>query len=110
MFSLKRRKIEAWLRTAAPSPFAALLRDWHTGAMAEKLALIGITKPDFHIDWHDDYRCINIQGRHNRGYVDIQIEESEFSLAADPDEPDDPAFFPLTSCGDFYLTVRSFLE
>lgn len=110
MFFFKRRKIESWLQTAAPSPFAELLSDWHSGAMAEKLARLGLGKAEFHIDWLNDYRCINIQGRRNRDYVDIQIEKTEFSLAVDPDEPDEPENFPLVSCEAFYETVRSFLE
>lgn len=105
----KRRKIEAWLRTAAPSPFAELLSEWHSGAMAKQLALFGIKKPEVHIDWLPDYRCINIQGIHSERYVDIQIEPDTFSIAVDEDEPDDHAEFPLESSRAFYQTLESIL-
>ena len=110
MFQTKRAQITAWLKTAAPSPFAALLSDWHSGRMQEQLLELGLTKPKFHIDWLTHYRCIDIQGRLQELYVDIQIEPDVFFLAADADEPDDPETFPLESREGFYETVRTALE
>ena len=90
-------------------PFADLLSDWHSGAMAKQLALLGITKLDFHIDWLPEYRCIGIQGIHKSRYADIQIEPDAFFIAVDEVEPDDPREFPLESAQAFYQTVRSIL-
>lgn len=109
MLFFKRQKIEAWLRAAPASPFAALLSDWRSGAMAKELALFGITRLEFHIDWLPDYRCISIQGTHSARYVDIQIEPDTFFIAVDEDEPDDPREYPLESARTFYQTVGSVL-
>ena len=40
-------------------------------------------------------------------YVNIQIEPDAFTIAVDPDEPDEPVEFPLESAERFYETVRS---
>lgn len=103
MFQTKRARIAVWLKTAPPSPFSALLNDWLDGSMAQRL---GLTKKEFHIDWHPDYKCINIQGRSGELYVDIQIEPETFTIAADTDEPDDPTEFPLESAELFYQTIK----
>ena len=109
MFQTKRAGIAAWLKTAVPSSFAALLSDWHSGQMRAKFLNLGLTKPEFHIDWRDDYKCINIQGRYQGLYVDIQIEPDAFFIAADADEPDEPETFPLESRDGFYEVVRTAL-
>ncbi len=110
MFQTKRAKIAAYLRTAAPSPFSALLSDWHSGRMREQLSQLGLTRPEFHIDWLDDYKCIGIQGRWGRRYVDIQIEPGSFLIAADAVEPDEPEVFLLGSADGFYRTLHAILE
>ena len=106
MFQTKRARIAVWLKSAPPSPFSALLTDWLDGSMAQRL---GLTKPEFHIDWTPDYKCINIQGRFGADYVDIQIEPDSFTIAMDPDEPDEPTEFPLESPEQFYQTVHNTL-
>lgn len=109
MFFTKRKKIESWLKTAAPSPFAALLGQQRSGQMQVQLEALGLTKQEYHIDWLDDYKCISLQGRFKKRYVDIQIEPDTFTIAVDEDEPDDPAEFPLASAEGFYQTVRQYL-
>ena len=109
MFFTKRKKIESWLKTAAPSPFAALLAMERSGPLASQLSDLGLTKQEYHIDWLDDYKCICIQARFGKLYVDIQIEPDTFTIAVDKDEPDDPVEFPLTSAEGFYQTVRQYL-
>ena len=109
MFFTKRKKIESWLKTAAPSPFAALLAMERSGQLASQLSDLGLTKQEYHIDWLDDYKCICIQARFGKLYVDIQIEPDTFTIAVDKDEPDDPVEFPLTSAEGFYQTVRQYL-
>ena len=107
MFLTKRGKIAAYLKTASPSPFHDLLTQWHSGQMRERLESLGLTKLEFHIDWLPDYKCIDIQGRSGKLYVNIQIEPGAFTIAVDPDEPDEPMEFPLESAERFYETVRS---
>ena len=109
MFLTKRGKIAAYLKTASPSPFTELLEQWHAGHMRERLESLGLTKLEFHIDWHPDYKCIDIQGRRDRLYVDIQIEPASFTIAMDEDEPDDPREYALVSAEGFYDTLREAL-
>ena len=110
MFFTKGNKIDSWLRSAPPSPFAQLLGQLRSGQMKERLTTLGLTKQEHHIDWHADYKCINIQGRCARQYADIQIEPEAFSVAIDPDEPDDPQEFPLRSADEFYDVVAGLIR
>ena len=109
MFLTKRGKIAAYLKTASPSPFAELLAQWHTDQMRDRLESLGLTKLEFHIDWLPDYKCIDIQGRRDRMYVDIQIEPASFTIAMDEDEPDEPTEYALVSAEGFYDTLRDTL-
>ena len=109
MFLTKRGKIAAYLKTASPSPFAELLAQWHTDQMRGRLESLGLGKLEFHIDWFPDYKCIDIQGRRDRLYVDIQIEPASFTIAMDEDEPDDPTEYALVSAEGFYDTLRDTL-
>ena len=109
MFLTKRGKIAAYLKTASPSPFAELLEQWHTGQMRERLEATGLGKLEFHIDWLPDYKCIDIQGRRDRMYVNIQIEPASFTIAMDEDEPDDPTEHTLVSAEGFYDALRDAL-
>ena len=109
MFLTKRGKIAAYLKTASPSPFAELLAQWHTDQMRERMESLGLTKLEFHIDWLPDYKCIDIQGRRERMYVDIQIEPESFTIAMDEDEPDEPIEYALVSAEGFYDTLRDTL-
>ena len=109
MFLTKRGKIAAYLKTASPSPFTQLLTQWHAGQMQERLEALGLGKLEFHIDWLPDYKCINIQGRLDRMYVDIQIEPASFTIAMDEDEPDEHMEYALVSAEGFYDTLRDTL-
>lgn len=109
MFFTKRKKIDSWLKAAAPSPFSELLGQQRSGQMQVQLEAMGLTKQEYHIDWLSDYKCICIQARFGKLYVDIQIEPDAFAIAVDKDEPDDPVEFPLTSAEGFYQTVRQCL-
>ena len=109
MFLTKRGKIAAYLKTASPSPFHGLLEQWHAGQMRARLEAMGLTKLEFHIDWLPDYKCIDIQGRRDRLYVDIQIEPASFTIAMDEDEPDEPTEYALISAEGFYDTLRDTL-
>ena len=109
MFLTKRGKIAAYLKTASPSPFAELLEQWHTDQMRDRLESLGLTKLEFHIDWLPDYKCINIQGRRDRMYVDIQIEPASFTIAMDEDEPDEHTEYALVSAEGYYDALRDTL-
>ena len=109
MFLTKRGKIAAYLKTASPSPFTELLEQWHTGQMRDHLETLGLGKLEFHIDWLPDYKCIDIQSRRDRMYVNIQIEPASFTIAMDEIEPDDPTEYALVSAEGFYDTLRDTL-
>ena len=109
MFLTKRGKIAAYLKTASPSPFTQLLTQWHTGQLREQLEAMGLTKLEFHIDWLPDYKCIDIQGRRERMYVNIQIEPASFTIAMDEVEPDEPTEYALVSAEGFYDALRDTL-
>ena len=109
MFLTKRGKIVAYLKTASPSPFTELLEQWHTGQMRGRLESLGLGKLEFHIDWHPDYKCIDIQSRRDRMYVNIQIEPASFTIAMDEFEPDAPTEYALVSAEGFYDALRDTL-
>lgn len=110
MLRTKRSKIAAYLRSSPSTVFAAMLSDWYSGQMPERLAALGLTRMEFHIEWLPDYRCIDIQAHWGKLYVDIQIEENTFSIASDEDEPEQQVEFPLESAEGFYRTLRTYLE
>ena len=109
MFLTKRGKIAAYLKTASPSPFHELLEQWHAGQMRERLESLRLRKLEFHIDWLPDYKCIDIQGRRDRMYVDIQIEPASFTIAMDEDEPDEHTEYALVSAEGYYDALRDTL-
>lgn len=92
------------------SAFERLLSDYLDGKLSEKLQKIGIDKMEIHIDFLDDYKCIGIQGKHKRNYVDIQIEKTEFSIGCDPIEPDEHEYYPLENEESFFATVSQKLS
>ena len=60
------------------------------------------------MDWLDDYRCIGVQGRYRKSYVEFQIEKNEFSIGYDPDEPDDPKSYLLETEEQVYSVFSVF--
>ena len=107
MFQTKKSKIKKYLneRQAEMTPFDDLLTDYLSGELTNRLSELGIQRISFYIDWHADYKCINIQGRHQQNYVDIQVEPSFFSMGCDPEEPDEHVEFTLESHEAFYKIV-----
>lgn len=92
------------------SVFDKLLEDFVNCQLEEKLSNMGLQKIDIHIDWLDDYKCIAIQARRAKFYVEIQIYPSEFTIAYDEDEADDDMEFELLSVNAFYETVKNILK
>lgn len=85
MLMTKKAKIRKHLEAIGKddwSTFEHLLSDYLDGKLSEKLQQIGIDKMEIHVDFLDDYKCIDIQGKYKRNYVDIQIEKTEFSMSA----------------------------
>ena len=109
----KKAKIRKHLETVGKdfwSTFEWLLSDYLEGKLSEKLQQIGIDKAEIHVDFLDDYKCIGIQGKYNQNYVDIQIEETDFSIGCDPVEPDENDYHPLENEELFFTTLSQKLS
>lgn len=104
----KKGKIRKYLQSVDRdkwSAFDVLLDQYLTGELNSRLGEIGLGKTEIHVDYLEDYKCIGIQGKYGRYYIDIQIEENEFFLGCDPEEPDEHARYPLEDAGLFYQVV-----
>ena len=100
MFQSKKKKMQSYLDSISPdkkTTFDTLVADYRSGNLKEDMQKLDVSKVDIHIDWLPDYKCITIQGVHNRNYLDLQIEPTQFSVGYDPDEPDDHREYPLES-------------
>ena len=112
MIMTKKKKIRKDLDSIPKDNWTAfdeLLNDWLSDELKRRLVGFGITKTEFHIDYLDSYKCIEIQGKYAQYYVDIQIEKEKFFIACDPDEADETEWCPLESAEQFYETVSNTL-
>ena len=113
MFLFKKERIRNYLDSIEKeqwSPFETLLDHYLSGKLLNTLAEYGISKLSCYIDFHDDYKCINVQGKHESYYIDLQIEQKEFSIGCDPVEPDDHKYFILESPDYMYYVVRTEIQ
>lgn len=90
----------------ALSAFDELLKQAVDGAMEIKLCVIGLSSVRIHVDFSMDYRCIDVQTRFCRYYVEMQIEPEEFTVAYDLDEADDYTSYPLLRPEGFYDAIK----
>lgn len=111
-FQTKKQKIKCYLENVGGplSAFDSLLLDYISGELKSRLFRMGVEKAKTHIDWLDNYRCIEIQGWYREYYVELQIEEKEFSIAFDADEPDDPKTYLLETKGQVYSVFEDTLK
>ena len=92
----KKKKIAAYLKEKKMlSVFDECLADYLSGNLKKHLNEHGMEKISLHVDWLKDYRCIDVQGKYGRFSIEMQIEENEFSIAADADEPEHYCCYPL---------------
>lgn len=112
MCFLRKKKIQTYLDRVGNSKtaFDILLSDYFDGSIKKNLAAIGFEKISINIDWLDDYKCIGIQCKYQRYYVDIQIHNDEFSVSYDLDEPDEDIFYTLDSREQFYQALEDMLK
>jgi len=112
LFLPKKKKIEQYLQTkdSAYSAFDELLQDYLNGKLKEELEKYGMTKIELYIDWLDDYRCIDIQGKFHSYFVNVQIEEEKFIIACDEDEPDDPEEYALETRSQMYSVLETTIK
>lgn len=111
-FKSRKKEIEQFLASKVSNytVFDELLADYQNGNLKKELIQLGVEKTEYHIDFLDDYKCINIQGKYRGYFVDIQIEEDEFSIAYDRDEPDEPQGYALVTKEDFYAILVDTLK
>lgn len=111
-FNSKKKKIERYLASKASkfTAFDELLADYQSGKLEKEIKQFGIEKAEFHIDFLEDYKCINIQGKYMGCFIDIQVEENEFSVAYNRDEPDEPQGYTLVTKENFYTILADTLK
>ena len=100
MLLTKKKKIRTFLDGKNQNDYTAfdsLLSDYLSGAFKERLVSMGIVKNEIHIDWFDDIKCIGVQGRYQKYFVDLQIYPAEFGVSFDLYEPDIEEMHPLES-------------
>ena len=113
LFQSKSKKIRKYIDDKRDkgtlTPFDELLSDYLSGELKNKITALEIKKVEIHIDWLEDYQCIGIQGIHNHNFLDLQIEQMEFSIGYDPDEPDEHNHYPLESREQLYAIFNHIL-
>ena len=110
MIQTKKQKITAYLaakKDKRKSAFDVLLEHYLNGLLRRNLIGSGLSRVQISIDFLEDYKCINVSGKHGKYYVDLIIEQTEFSIGCDLDEPDDHIYYPLESAEFLYSTVHS---
>ncbi len=110
MFQIKKKKIAQYIDSIPENrltPFDLLLKDYLYGELNAKLEQMNISKLKYHIDWLDEYKCIEINGKCNQLFINIQIESTEFSVACDADEPDNCTSHALLEKEQFYQTIKN---
>ena len=112
LFQSKKERIQQYLKSHSRelSVFDELLADYLNGNFKSYFLEQGLTRVEIHIDWLKDYKCMELQGRFCGNYVDLQIEEAEFGISVDPDEPDIENSYELLSKEYVYLTCKTVLE
>lgn len=104
VFNSKKKKIQQFLASKASkyTAFDELLADYQSGSLKKEMIQLGVEKTEYHIDFFDNYKCIDIQGKYKGYFIGIQIEENEFSIAYDKIEPDEPQEYALITKENFY--------
>lgn len=114
MFQTKKKKIVNYLETKQSAEtltaFDTLLHDYLSGNLESEFEAVGLSGITIHIDWLNDYKCIEVEGSYSKYLIEIQIELSEFSIAYDEDEPDDYKTHSLMSKDDLYAEVQALLK
>ena len=108
MFTTKKKKIQKYLEQKTADnkcAFDDLLSDYLNGSLKDNLESVKIERVEIHIDWFEDIKCIGIQGRYKKYYMDLQIYPKEFSVSFDLDEPDEDVIYPLESKEQVYSVL-----
>ena len=110
MLFTKKEKIKAYLTTKqVRTTFDDILQNWIDKQFEAKLFAMGLTKIDVHIDWFEDYKCVSVQARKGKYFVELQVHPNEFTVGYDDDEADDDTDYRLISLEYFYNTVEQII-
>ncbi len=98
-FKSKKKRMQQYLDSHREnlSVFDEFVTEYLNGALQSFFIEQGVTKIEIHVDWFDDFKCLELQGFLNKNCIDLQIYEKQFGLAADPDEPDISDWYELLS-------------
>ena len=110
MIQTKKHRIQAYLNSIdedKKTAFDVLLEHYLNGLLRRNLIGSGLSRVQISIDFLEDYKCINVSGKYGKYYVDLIIEQTEFSIGCDLDEPDDHIYYPLESAEFLYSTFHS---
>ena len=112
MLIFKKKKIQSYLNNLGnnKTAFDFLLCDYLNGNLKKELESIGFLKIDMYIDWLENHKCISIQCKYQKYYVDIQIYKDEFSVSYDLDEPDEDIIYSLESKQQMYKTLSDVIQ
>ena len=105
MFASKKKKIQEYLDKKTElekSAFDFLLCDYLNGTLKSNLESFGVKRIEIHIDWLVDTKCIDIQGRYKKYYIESQIYPYEFSVSFDLIEPEEDIMYSLESKEQVY--------
>ncbi len=108
MCIFKKKKIANYLQTLQSEdaePFDMLLAEYLDGSFKRRLQSLEIAKIEIYVDWHEDYKCIGVQGKYRNYYLDVQIYPDIFMVAFDLDEADEDTEYPLTSAEQFFRVL-----
>ena len=107
MLMFKKKKIQSYLSNLGDNKtaFDLLLCDYLDGSLKKELETLGLAKIDIHVDFYEDIKCIGVQCKYQKYYVDIQIYPDEFSVSYAVDEPDENTVYPLESKEQVYKTL-----
>ncbi len=113
IFDTKKKKISAYLASKDAGDLTAfdqLLTHHLDGVLAGNIKNEGASRVEVHIDWHDDYKCIDIQGKVKDYFFNFQIEPEGFIYGIGTDEIEDYVNEKLTDRDGFYDTVHRVLS
>ena len=93
----KKEKAEIYLasKTEPNSLFDRTLQYYVDGTLETGLQSLGLDAIEIHVDLTDTEKCIDIQGRHQSYYLNVQLTENELAIGYSDTEPDPETIYPI---------------
>lgn len=98
----KRKKIQSYLQQKdTPSLFDQLLALYVSGNLTKQLKSWGLCHVSIYVDFHEEYRSMDIQAKYFSYYYEWQFDEHECSYMIYKEaEPDEPTCLPYSMFED----------